>query len=195
MLDTQYRVHPSLIDFPSKVLYDGSLKTGIKPEQRPIPQEIKFINKQIPLILQKVELIFQTIQTLLPRRQPNLSPIDIGVVTLYTRQVKELVEKLSIRSNNENEIGFLINEQHMNVLLTRAKRAMIVFGNKLTLISNNLWKHWIESIPNITSAQFINEYLIKQNQITDQYQSQSTKQTKQYTYNKKYNNSRKSYPP
>ncbi|CAF4396880.1 unnamed protein product [Rotaria sp. Silwood2] len=48
MLDTQYRMHPSLIDFPSKVFYDGSLKTGIKPEQRPTPQEIKFINKQIP---------------------------------------------------------------------------------------------------------------------------------------------------
>ncbi|CAF4882758.1 unnamed protein product, partial [Rotaria sp. Silwood2] len=92
MLDTQYRMHPSLIDFPSKVFYDGSLKTGIKPEQRPIPQEIKFINKQIPLMFvdvdqsyetihgssiynrQQVELICQTIQTLLPRRQPNLSP-------------------------------------------------------------------------------------------------------------------------
>ncbi|CAF4266453.1 unnamed protein product [Rotaria sp. Silwood2] len=78
----------------------------------------------------------------------------------------------------------------MNVLLTRAKCAMIVFGNKHTLISNNLWKHWIESVPNVNSTQFINECLIKQNQIIDQHQSQSTKQ---YTHNK-YNNSRKSYP-
>ncbi|CAF3080258.1 unnamed protein product [Rotaria sp. Silwood2] len=70
---------------------------------------------------------------------------------------------------------------------------MIVFGNKRTLISNNLWKHWFESVPSVNSAQFINECLIKQNQITDQHQSQSTKQTKQYTHNK-YNNSRKIYP-
>ncbi|CAF2851667.1 unnamed protein product [Rotaria sp. Silwood2] len=197
MLDTQYRMHPSLIDFPSKVFYDGSLKTGIKPEQRPIPQEIKFINKQIPLMFvdvdqsyetihgsniynrQEVELICQTIQTLLPRRQPNLSPIDIGVITPYTRQVKEIVEKLStiqvpkgveirtvdgfqgrekniilislVRSNNENEIGFLINEQRMNVLLTRAKCAMIVFGGQPILICaethqavDNLTRHLLQ---------------------------------------------------
>ncbi|CAF4795642.1 unnamed protein product, partial [Rotaria magnacalcarata] len=43
MLDTQYRMHPALIDFPSKIFYDDALKTGIKPEQRPTPQEINFI--------------------------------------------------------------------------------------------------------------------------------------------------------
>ncbi|CAF4213932.1 unnamed protein product, partial [Rotaria sordida] len=171
---------------------------------------------------QEVNLICQTIQTLLPRHQPNLLPADIGIITPYTRQVKEIVEKLLtiqvpkgvevrtvdgfqgrekniilislVRSNNENEIGFLINEQRMNVLLTRAKCAMIVFGNKRTLISNNLWKQWIESVPNVNSTQFTDQCLIKQNQITDQQQSQSTKKTRHYTHNKKKAYSRKNYP-
>ncbi|CAM4762660.1 unnamed protein product [Rotaria magnacalcarata] len=239
MLDTQYRMHPALIDFPSKIFYDDALKTGIKPEQRPTPQEINFINKQIPLMFvdvdegyerihgsnifnkEEAELVCQTIQTLLPTRQPNLSPIDIGVITPYARQVKEIVEKLSamkvpkgveirtvdgfqgreknvvlislVRSNNDNEIGFLINEQRMNVLLTRAKCAMIVFGNKRTLMANSLWKLWIEGVPNVSSTRFVNECLTKQNQITDQHQSSSRKETKPYTNNKKPSNYRKTY--
>jgi superfamily I DNA and/or RNA helicase len=126
---------------------------------------------------------------------------DIGVITPYTRQVKEIGEKLSanqipkgvevrtvdgfqgrekeiiiislVRSNNENEIGFLVNQQRMNVLLTRAKCAMIVFGNKRTLISNDLWKNWINSVPNINAPQFVNDCLITNDQ------SQSTNQRKQ----------------
>ncbi|CAF0846345.1 unnamed protein product [Adineta steineri] len=222
MLDTQYRMHPSLIDFPSKIFYNGLLKSGVTSEQRPTPTEITFINKDIPLMFvdvdqgeerihgsniynkQEIEFICQTIQILLPRQQPKLTPMDIGVITPYTRQVKEIAEKLInnqipkgvevrtvdgfqgrekniilislVRSNNENEIGFLVNEQRMNVLLTRAKCAMIVFGNKKTLISNNLWKNWIENVPNINSTQFINYCLKKeQNQITTQHQAYSAK--------------------
>jgi len=92
MLDTQYRMHPALIDFPSKFFYDDLLRSGVTSEQRPTPIEIKFINKQIPLMFvdvdqgyetihgsniynkQEIDLVCQTIQTLLPRQQPNLSP-------------------------------------------------------------------------------------------------------------------------
>ena len=92
MLDTQYRMHPALIDFPSKRFYDGLLQSGVTTEQRPTPIEIKFINAQIPLMFvdvdegretihganifnrQEVDLVCKTIQTLLPRQKPNLSP-------------------------------------------------------------------------------------------------------------------------
>ena len=52
----------------------------------------------------------------------------------------------------------------MNVLLTRAKSAMIVFGNKSTLMSDQLWKQWIQSVPNISSTQFIQQCLNQQKQ-------------------------------
>ncbi|CAF0864809.1 unnamed protein product [Rotaria sordida] len=66
MLDTQYRMHPALIDFPSQVFYDGSLKTGIKSEERPTPKEIKFINEQIPLRFVDVD----------EKQQHSMSTID-----------------------------------------------------------------------------------------------------------------------
>jgi superfamily I DNA and/or RNA helicase len=92
MLDTQYRMHPALIHFPSKVFYNDLLKSGVTPEQRPTPKEIKFINKNIPLMFvdvdqgleiihgsnifnrEEVDLVCKTIQALLPRQQPNLLP-------------------------------------------------------------------------------------------------------------------------
>jgi superfamily I DNA and/or RNA helicase len=138
---------------------------------------------------------------------------DIGVITPYTRQVKEIAERLSnnqipkgvevrtvdgfqgrekeiilislVRSNDENEIGFLVNQQRMNVLLTRAKCAMIVFGNKRTLISNDLWKSWIENVPNVNSAEFLNKCLTRQN---DQHHSQTTNNRRQ-NGNKNYRRS------
>lgn len=80
----------------------------------------------------------------------------------------------------------------MNVLLTRAKCAMIVFGNKRTLISNDLWKRWIESVPNVDSTLFINQCLKKQqNQTTDQ--SQSTNRTRQNGNNYRRNNNQRNY--
>ena len=92
MLDTQYRMHPALINFPSNRFYNGLLRSGVTPEQRPTPIEIKFINQQIPLMFvdvdegretihgsnifnrEEINLVCQTIQTLLPRQKPNLLP-------------------------------------------------------------------------------------------------------------------------
>jgi superfamily I DNA and/or RNA helicase len=92
MLDTQYRMHPALIEFPSRVFYNGLLKSGVTPAQRPTPGEIQFVDKRNPLMFvdvdqgnekirgsniyneNEVRLVCQTIQALLPRQHPNLSP-------------------------------------------------------------------------------------------------------------------------
>ena len=137
---------------------------------------------------------------------------DIGVITPYTRQVKQISERLSssqipkgvevrtvdgfqgrektiiiislVRSNNDNEIGFLVNPQRMNVLLTRAKNAMIVFGHKRTLISNQLWKSWIDSVPNVTGQHFRNQCLIKLNStVANQHPPRSNNGRKSLTNN------------
>ena len=94
MLDTQYRMHPSLIDFPSKFFYNDSLKSGVTPEERPTSKAIRFINQQIPLMFvdvdssceihygsnifnrEEVKIICETIQTLLPSRQADLLPLS-----------------------------------------------------------------------------------------------------------------------
>ena len=37
LLDTQYRMHPSIAAFPSAVFYGNRLKTGLTPQDRPLP--------------------------------------------------------------------------------------------------------------------------------------------------------------
>jgi superfamily I DNA and/or RNA helicase len=101
--------------------------------------------------------------------------VEVRTVDGFQGREKEIIIISLVRSNTDNEIGFLINQQRMNVLLTRAKCAMIVFGNKRTLISNDLWKNWIENVPNVKSTEFIDKCLIKQ----DQQQSRSATTTNQ----------------
>ena len=116
--------------------------------------------------------------------------VEVRTVDGFQGREKEIIIISLVRSNTDNEIGFLVNQQRMNVLLTRAKCAMIVFGNKRTLISNELWKNWIESVPYVKSTEFIDKCLIK----SDQQQSRSTTTTNQNGNNYRRNNHRRRYP-
>ena len=91
----------------------------------------------------------------------NQLPIGVEVRTVdgFQGREKEIILISLVRSNRDHQIGFLTNQQRMNVLLTRAKCAMIVFGNKSTLLTDPLWKRWIEHVPNVSSTQFIQQCL------------------------------------
>ena len=37
LLDTQYRMHPAIAEFPSKMFYKGLIQTGLSAAERPLP--------------------------------------------------------------------------------------------------------------------------------------------------------------
>ena len=56
----------------------------------------------------------------------------------------ELIIFSAVRSNDVGQIGFLDDDQRMNVLLTRARRGLIVIGNRDTLEhKDSTWNKWI----------------------------------------------------
>ena len=38
LLDTQYRMHPLIADYPSRQFYQGLLHSGISAQDRPLPR-------------------------------------------------------------------------------------------------------------------------------------------------------------
>ena len=100
-----------------------------------------------------------------------MSPADIGVITPYQAQVREIRDRVGdlvdaglevssvdgfqgreklvmvvdlVRSNDEGQIGFLRDVRRMNVALTRAKRWMMVLGDGALMARHRYYKGLLE---------------------------------------------------
>lgn len=111
--------------------------------------------------------VYEVVRDLL--KAGDVTNEGIGVITPYRAQLKLIADKIkefenvsvrtvdgfqgqerdvivfsAVRCNEHGFVGFLDDEKRMNVLLTRARRGMIVIGNKKTLGKCDLWNKWIE---------------------------------------------------
>ena len=48
LLDTQYRMHPAISEYPSEVFYNGKLRNGVTAQQRPIAKQLLYSNMERP---------------------------------------------------------------------------------------------------------------------------------------------------
>lgn len=108
--------------------------------------------------------------------EQNVNKENIGIITTYTDQVRLIEEKTDVevktadgfqgsekdiiiismvRSNNNKNIGFLEDMKRLNVSLTRAKKKLIIIGNRETLENSEIYNEFIEFCENIIS---IKEY-------------------------------------
>ncbi|MBR2558097.1 MAG: IGHMBP2 family helicase [Methanobrevibacter sp.] len=97
----------------------------------------------------------------------GVSVDDIGIISPYADQVKIIQDKTdvevktvdgfqgrekeiiiisTVRSNNWGNIGFLSDLRRLNVAITRAKRKLIIIGNKETLKSNPTYCRLVEFV-------------------------------------------------
>ena len=75
-----------------------------------------------------------------------LSSHDITVNTIdsFQGQERDILYISLVRSNENNEIGFLKDTRRMNVAMTRAKQKLIIIGDSATLGAHQFYENFLE---------------------------------------------------
>lgn len=161
LLNTQYRMKPAIAGFSSDYFYDSRLLTaghllntgthisfidtaGSGYEEQRGPDGGSLQNEGELLIIQKLleteglnaaitAIISPYAGQVMAAKRVLPSQLRISTIDSFQGQEKEVIILTLVRSNDENEIGFLKDYRRMNVAITRAKEQLFVIGDSATL--------------------------------------------------------------
>lgn len=171
LLDTQYRMDETICGFSNTWFYEGKLKSSTTPSTDPLrffdtagsgfeeaveaesgsrynEGEIEAIEKFLEQ--EENQTTHWTIITPYQgqirklKERENLKKTRISTIDSFQGQEDEGIIISLVRSNPDQEIGFLRDYRRMNVALTRAKKHLVVFGDSSTIGSDSFFGKFLE---------------------------------------------------
>ncbi|RTZ69026.1 MAG: IGHMBP2 family helicase [Aquificaceae bacterium] len=115
------------------------------------PKEAEFVKKLVE-DLKKMGIPPEDIGVITPYKDHEdylkqlIPDVEVKTVDGFQGREKEVIIISLVRSNPQEEIGFLEDLRRLNVAITRAKRKLIIVGDAKTLCSNEVYRRLIEFI-------------------------------------------------
>jgi len=154
LLETQYRMHPQIMEVSNRLFYDGRLKSGIGERDRKPPDGMPVVFVPVECHrdgrsnIDEARVVVDLVRSL--TRDPAMDPESIGVVSPFRAQVVLLrqmlagagvtVDTVERFQGGERDImilsfvrsrgtGFVFDDRRLNVAITRARRKLVLVAH------------------------------------------------------------------
>jgi DNA replication ATP-dependent helicase Dna2 len=157
LLETQYRMHPAIMDVSNRLFYEGELKSGVREQDRVPPDgsdamPVVFVpvesNHDGRSNLDEAEVVVDLVRSFI--RERGVRPESIGVVSPFRAQVVLLrqmlngtgvtVDTVERFQGGERDMmilsfvrsrgtGFVFDDRRLNVAITRARRKLVLVAH------------------------------------------------------------------
>ncbi|WP_026998482.1 AAA domain-containing protein [Eisenibacter elegans] len=85
--------------------------------------------------------------------------VQISSIDGFQGQERDIIYLSLVRSNEDNEIGFLSDTRRMNVALTRARKRLVVIGDSATIGGHSFYEAFLNYVERIGAYQSAWEYM------------------------------------
>ncbi len=115
----------------------------------------RFLEERLDVgIISPYKVQTQYLRQQIKKRQqfrPFRQLISVNTVDGFQGQERDIIMISLVRSNEDGQIGFLNDLRRMNVAMTRAKKKLIIFGNKETMQHHTFYRKLISYVQNINN--------------------------------------------